>query len=473
MNMKYVAYLLLSCIVFFLLCNPLHLYFLSDDFDSMFTSQQWSGVIHSYRPGSDFLLHTDHLLFGYDARGYHTTNYLLHFATCFLLFYAAKELLRPFYDITVADKYAFAASVIFLYYPFHSEPIFWLVGRSSLLAVLFAMASVFCFLKKKQNIVYYFLSLFTLLLGLFSYESIWTLPAIIILLSFVYDKDVTGKARLLYVAGYWFVFFMYLWMRFRLTDTVIGSPYGTQKIVSFDVRLLLRNFLALVSRSFLPPMQSAIMYVICFTVLLLMLLGLYFTIRKRITIPLIVCTIAFLVCLLPVLSLGIDTHDTESERFLYLPSAFLSIGISIILFAVFKSKTVYALGGLLALQIVFLTMSYSSFAAASTVVKTSIKAIRSLPVTDTVVCIDLPEQYKGGFIFRNGFANAAKLFAPQVKNVVINPHKEIMQDPQKYELNNYPRAALPARKYVHHLGTDITTPVAVFIWTDSSLNVYQ
>ncbi|WP_170971048.1 hypothetical protein [Ilyomonas limi] len=39
-------------------------------------AQTWSGVIHSYHPGSDFLLHTDYLLYGYNASGYHVTDYL-------------------------------------------------------------------------------------------------------------------------------------------------------------------------------------------------------------------------------------------------------------------------------------------------------------------------------------------------------------------------------------------------------------
>src|SRR4051795_10870809 len=146
MNLKYCSYLFIACLLFCLLCNPLPLYFLSDDFDSMFMAQTWSGVIHSYRPGSDFLLHTDHLLYSYNASGYHITNYLLHFTTTFMLFFTTKRLLQPFYERNIVDKYAFIASLIFLFYPFHSECIFWLVGRSSLLAALFAMASVYCYL---------------------------------------------------------------------------------------------------------------------------------------------------------------------------------------------------------------------------------------------------------------------------------------------------------------------------------------
>jgi len=222
MKWKYCLYLLLACLLFCILCNPLSLYFLSDDFDSMYMAQTWSGIIHSYRPGSDFLLHTDHLLYNYNAGGYHTTNYLLHFLTTFMLFFTTKQLLLPFYKKTSIEQYAFAAALIFLFYPFHSECIFWLVGRSSLLAVLFAMASVYCYVRKRESNGWYLLSLACLMLGLFSYESIWTLPVIIILLSFVYDKATMLKSKLLYIAGYWFIFFIYLIARFYLTTTVIG-----------------------------------------------------------------------------------------------------------------------------------------------------------------------------------------------------------------------------------------------------------
>lgn len=473
MKIKYGIYLLLACLLFCVLCNPLPLYFLSDDFDSMFMAQTWSGVIHSYRPGSDFLLHTDHLLYGYNASGYHVTNYLLHFLTAFMLFFTTQQLLLPFYNKAEVDKYAFAASLIFLFYPFHSECIFWLVGRSSLLAVLFAMASVYCYLRKKENRWWYALSLAWLILGLFSYESIWTLPAIIIVLSFVYDKEIVSKNKLLYVSGYWLVFFSYLVARFYLTTTVIGSPYGTQKVVSFDVLFLMRNFASLLSRSFVPPLESAINFVVCVGLMLVVIAFVLYKIRKHINMPMIVIAMAYLLCLLPVISLGIDTHDTESERFLYMPSAFLSMLFSITLFILFKNKILYAVSGLLLVQSIFLVMSYQSFAGASKVTKTSVHALQSLNGVDKIYCIDLPGQYKGGFVFRNGIVNAAHLFAPAVKQIHIISERTLLRYPEKYNLNTYAINNLPRSAVSDSIKLNTSDRITVFVWTDSALNIYK
>lgn len=480
MNVKYFIYLLSACLLFFLLCNPLQLYFLSDDFDSMYMAQTWSGVIHSYRPGSDFLLHTDHLLYGYNASGYHITNYLLHFSATFLLFFTTQQLLLPFYNNAAVEKYAFTASIIFLFYPFHSECIFWLVGRSSLLAVLFAMASIYFYLKKRENSGWYVLSLLCLLLGLFSYESIWTLPAIITIISFVYNKKVILKNKLFYISGYWLTFFIYLAARLYLTATVIGSPYGTQKIVSFDIPFLARNLASLISRSFVPPMQSAVVFVIWLGIIAIVLVVVVFTIRKHITTPHLVIAAAYLLCLLPVISLGIDTHDTESERFLYMPSAFLAMLFSVVVFILFKNKAAYAFGVLLAVQIIFLVLSYRSFAAASKVTKASVQAIQSLYLVDSIYCIDLPGQYKGGFIFRNGITNAANLFAPVIKKVTILSQKELLNYPEHYYLHTFSITELPAHipnsSELLETDTDVLKPprkTAVFVWTDTSLNVYK
>jgi len=472
MNVKYCLCLLLACFLFCLLCNPLALYFLSDDFDSMFMAQTWSGVIHSYRPGSDFLLHTDHLLYNYNASGYHITNYLLHFLTVFMLFFTTRQLLQPFYSPKTVEQYAFVASLIFLFYPFHSECIFWLVGRSSLLAALFAMASIYCYLRKKAGISWYILSLVCLILGLFSYESIWTLPAFIIILSLIYDKGTTLKYKLLYAGGYWLVFFIYLVARFYLTTTFIGSPYGTQKIVSLNILLLLRNLASLLSRSFVPPMQSSIWFVICLCIMVLMIAVVLFKIKGQITTPIVVTTIAFLLCLLPVISLGIDTHDTESERFLYMPSTFLSILFSIVLHTLFKNKTAYAIGVLLAAQIVFLSISYRSFVAASKVTKATAQGLSSLQQTHIIYCINLPGQYKGGFIFRNGIANAANLFAPQVKEVNIVSQSVLSNYPNNYRLDFYPLNNLPG-SLKKMLALKSASQTAVLVWDMRSLNVYR
>ena len=220
MKYRYFFYLLIAFVFFCFAYNPSHLYFLSDDFDSMYASLRWDYILHSYRFTSDFLLWTDHWMWGDNATGYHITNLFFHFASTGLMFLVTKRLLiKCQTGSTTIDLQAFFISLLFLFYAYHSESLFWIVGRASILAGFFTLCSLYFYLFKEKK-SYYFLSLLFFIGGLFSYESTWIFPLLIMSLALVHSNKRDIKKELLRSLGYWFVFAGYLDARFYLTNTV-------------------------------------------------------------------------------------------------------------------------------------------------------------------------------------------------------------------------------------------------------------
>src|SRR5690606_24641288 len=93
-------------------------------------------ILHSFRPLSDLTIRANYLLSNYNASAYLFTNIALHLLSTFLLYVFTKQLYSLVYPSLEIKKYAFFTAVFFLFYPYHSEPIFWLVGRGGSLSTL-------------------------------------------------------------------------------------------------------------------------------------------------------------------------------------------------------------------------------------------------------------------------------------------------------------------------------------------------
>ncbi|MEO6869382.1 MAG: hypothetical protein ABI168_07045, partial [Ginsengibacter sp.] len=412
MKYRYPALLFASFIAFLFLYNPADLYFLSDDFDSVLKVRSTSYILHSFRPLSDLSLKVDNLLWGNNATGYFFTNILLHLLSTSVLYLFTKQLCLAVYNQIDSKRNAFFVAILFLFYPYHSEPLFWIVGRGATLCTLMALLSLFFYLKKQENIGYYFLSLLFFIAGALSYEAIWILPLIIIIISIVLAEKKMRSKEAVYILGFWCAFLIYLVIRFYLTKEIIGSPYGSAAVISSTTFFIkIKNYVALLSRSFLPPAKESFLYIIYFLGLATCLGFTFYKLIRRWNRILNISIPSFLVCLLPAISFGIDTHDTEGERFLYLPSVFLAISVVIILSTLLKNKAVPVFCILVIAEGGFLFYNYQSFKTAGSITKETVKQFSSLKNIDNLICINLPSQFRGAYIFRNGFESAIKLYA--------------------------------------------------------------
>jgi hypothetical protein len=138
-----------------------------------------------------------------------------------------------------------------------------------------------------------------------------------------------------------------------------------------------------------------------------------------------------LATLTPIAILGVNTHTSESERFLYLPSAFLCLLIVFVLPNFLSLKYLKATYLILALSsCFFLYQSAVVYKIASSWTSTSLQEISKHPGNyKTIHLHQLPSQYKGGFIFRLGIEDAIKWICPDVHSEAISIHSthEIME----------------------------------------------
>ena len=432
MSQRHFICLFAACVLFAFIFLPTRLYFLSDDFDSLLFSLYPSHLLKSYRPLSDASLYIDYLLWNMNAAGFHMTNLIIHFACVFCVYFFSKKMFGFQSDQAISSKLALVCSLLFLFYPFHSEAVFWIVGRGAVLCTFFGLLSLIFFLQQERSSFHYLLSLTCFAAALLSYEEAWIIPVIITLFSFVHLQH-NKKILLLNISGFWFVFFLYLAGRFYFTQDLIGTPYGSERITGFTISLLCKNFVALVFRSLVLPMQSSVSFIITCISVMIVLAFLIIRFRKKTNTGLMVIAACFLLSLLPVIPLGIDTHDTESERFLYFPSVFLWLFFVPFFSSLFRRRS-WLLYLVIVAEAATLWNSYYSFVISSSICQTTITALEKTGRADTLFCHSLPGQYKGAFIFRNGFKSAVKLLKKDsVQCVVIISRSELFHPDINYE----------------------------------------
>ena len=210
-------------------------------------------------------------------------------------------------------------------------------------------------------------------------------------------------------------------MAFRFGFLGYKLNYGAQDIVNNDFVKLLRNLSSLFARLFLPPMQSGNFFLVSF-ILLLVLLGLlcYKVLKnsRDVFVLIILLFACIILSILPAISAGIDTHDTESERLIYPASVFVCILVVFIFELIFQNTKVkfLCLFSVMTIHLFFLYKSSLSYRYASTVSRTIIEALNSVKGTKRVTFYDLPTQYQGAFIFRIGFPK----YAPGLLNTIYD-----------------------------------------------------
>jgi hypothetical protein len=109
------------------------------------------------------------------------------------------------------------------------------------------------------------------------------------------------------------------------------------------------------------------------------------------------------VSVLPYLSLGVNIHTTEGERFLYLPSIFATI-LLIHFITSFNYRIQFVLYFFaLAYNLFFLSHANSYYTTASEIARTTFEEINSLTGKRRLFIDSLPVSRNGALIFRLGF----------------------------------------------------------------------
>jgi len=404
--------LLLSIIATVCIYHPGGLYFLNDDM--LHIPQVAKGIIwqhHALRPVHDLLLQMDTRLWNHDPFGYHLTALLLHLVCAGLLFPFIVLLLSR-YATMEKEKIqvvALMSTALFLVYAFHSEAVLWILGRTASLCVLFFLLSGIAYFYKEKGIHYFILSLICFYISLYTYEAVWVAPFFVGLLYIadVYYLHKPWKKELVWPLVYCMAFIVQLFLRVQAMGE-LGGTYGNERLFNFNISMLFLNYNRLLARSFLPPMKSVMVFVACFGVVVIVLFILLrrFVKLKRVDPVFLLLSAGYLLSLLPVITLGIDTHDTESERYLYLPSVFLCTWIVYVLVR-FSLRRAYVMGIFLLLlgyNFFFTFSNCRDYRVASSMAAVVYQQVGAKAAKNgSTRLIHLPYQFKGVPMFRLGF----------------------------------------------------------------------
>lgn len=307
--------------------RPFGLYFLNDDLIHI----PWSGKGIFLQQGflrcaHNVLSFVELKLFGNSPTWFHEVCLMLHLICSYLVFVLSTLIFTRYgaVEAKLIKAAALLTASFFMVYAFHSEAVLWVIGSVSSMATCFFLLSLICYFKTEKGIVYFLLSMVFFLLALITYENVWVMPLLVCLFWYADKRKNNTNKGWIYPVLVALVFLIHLYVRVKLIGQV-ASTYETGNVSHFNIGVLFLNYNRLVARSLLPPMQSVAFFMAFYALTMSAILwGLFILVKtKKLNVLIIVLISSLLISFLPVISLGIDTHGTGAERYLYLPSIFL------------------------------------------------------------------------------------------------------------------------------------------------------
>jgi protein O-mannosyl-transferase len=365
-------FVLLSFIAY---SNILNSFFLADDFELIKGAKNF-GPFAPWTPGAaqgffrplvTLSIFLDYRLWGLNPTGYHATNLLFHSLNGLLVLFISRALFARSKSSSIEPwSLATLSGIMFLVLPCHTESVTWISGRTDLLATLFCLASFRVYLmfleKGKRSVL--ILSMLCFLVALSAKELVIIFPVIILGYDCFRDYESYSsrmtKRRLLRCLGPGVLFALVIVVYLTLKYMVSGSTtlgYGLRAHLNLNLLKVLKDYLVLLTRPFIPPIpvdyqtfidlkslitfKAASLIWLGLGIIALVLVTLFipkFTQRLRRIQPrremlglLLFLLFAVIILFIPALSSGISIRDTNNERFVYLPSAYYAILLSLIL----------------------------------------------------------------------------------------------------------------------------------------------
>lgn len=233
-------------------------YYHSDDFDLLRRARDFWSIKHPmdflwqspdalFTPLSNLLFWTEFQLFHFNHTGYQIVSLLIHWINAILVAGLA-------YAVDKDKRLTMLAGILFaVAYPVQ-EPVSWVTGYVHLLAAVFYVGSLLCYVTwTDSNRVRYLVgSLALLFLGILTKEDIITAPALIVLLSFFAFRNKLAKKQVYLsvitftLIGFLFFLVIILWHA-RVQDSTVKSGIYTIGLHA------LSNYRYLVGLLFPPP----------------------------------------------------------------------------------------------------------------------------------------------------------------------------------------------------------------------------
>lgn len=414
---KEVFIILLGSLVVLAIMQPWNLYFLNDDFEHI-PNNNLIVRKNFLRPVSNFFLVWDRWLFNKSATGYFLTTLALHTFCTICVYYLCRQVLKH-YNTKLPPYVALLAAIIFLFYPFHAEPLFWIISRVSVIAALFTILSLYYYLKKNEHLKYLLLSWLAFVIALFTYESMWNVLFLYCLISFLAIKKLRTAIRkeLIQAGIFVFTFIVYICIRFISLSTITGGYADIDNNMS-RIPVLLGNLLKLVARNFTPPFLYTGFSIIFFglsVIIYAVAMAVMWKKNKQAAWLMVTLGVGVISGVITATPLSIDTHGNESERYIYYSSFFFCFFLAIVITLLKKQWKFIITGCIIILEITGLIVYNAHYRYTSAVVKSSLEFIKKYPDCKNAYFINVPGEYKGALIFRVCLPNAIRWIAPECK----------------------------------------------------------
>lgn len=418
-------------------------FFVSDDYLFIHTIAQrgfepvWSISSERFvRPVVWLFFWIDYQWFRLNPLGYHCTNLVFHGFNSWLVWRIAKHLFS-FHPLLVhqAERLAMGTACLFLLLPSHSEAVVWISGRADVIAATWGLLSLGGYLayRTKHQYRYLMFSTVSFGIGLLTKESLVTYPLLIWAFETIWFKGRPNRVSLLFLESHfvscWLVYGIFRWL---YLGSWVGG-YGLDIHFQTDPSWLYRNFIFFTTRSLIPMNEwisqtklmtygSAVLILIGVGMISSALVGIYCKRRMQRTAVIdatrwiVGLSTMYLISLLPVLSLPLHIGGVFGERLTYWPGIFLlilvvaGIGMSIR----WKSVLSITLTILMVLCGISLYRINWRWNDAGREARSIVQDIESFDLSEveTLILFNLPDHFRGVYVFRNGIERALNAFNP-------------------------------------------------------------
>jgi hypothetical protein len=348
--------------------------------------------------------------FGKNAAGYHIVTTFLHVANALVGIKLLKKLLQ-YCNILIPNIEIILTAFlcIFLFTPIHSEPLSHILPQGVILLCLNAQLCVYFYLNSeiasKLNLL---ASAIFFIAALLIYEVSWTIPSLILCLR-LYKGGITKQTAIktmLPVALFFLLFAVWLVAKTTLLNRALVADYGDVTLKKLSFFVLSKNTVSLFIRNFIPPSVNTTFFVANSLLLMLfMAVVLLFAYKRKKSLNglLILLLALTLIAYAPTILFGIDTHDAESERYVYFSSVFaamfLVLSISSVVTSQKKIVTVFVI--IIGVYCLVLFKTIKGNILAGQFSKIYVEKLNTISTgTSYVYLINQPTQFKGSLLFR-------------------------------------------------------------------------
>lgn len=424
----FLAFLMISAVIH-LNGSPVSL--LSDDFTILKAVDEggplgmWTDSSRAYfRPLVSMLYWTEYQMWQIEPLGYRVISVLMHSLCSLLVVMIGLMVMESYgYGSRRTTYLALFAGVLFLTSACHSEPISWASCQADLLAGSFGLLALWSYIRGRTagSTSHLVAAVPLFACSLFSKESTVALPVMLLCYEvfgwrFKASAWRTRIGDLARIAPYFLVVVLYIAMRYFVIGSAL-SGYVRLAGLRAQVERVMIGLASYPTRTYLPPLPTRAVAVSVFGVLMLAVLAAMYIRwkRRQRSIPWTILLLAalYLISLLPVINLAISKTLTEGERLAYFPSAFGILLLAAVLdFIIERLRTVVAVGACLAVVSgLLLIRAESNWKDAAEITHGIRNSLETMDGGGTLVILNLPDNLKGAFVFRNGFRDMLSLIA--------------------------------------------------------------